>query len=39
MVEGTSLIGKEISYPHNEFDIFHSGRAAKATGAAGGAGP
>jgi hypothetical protein len=34
-----SLIGKKVSYPHNEFDIFHSGRAAKTTGAAGCASP
>jgi hypothetical protein len=34
-----SLIGEEVSYPHNEFDIFHSGRAAKTTGTAGRAGP
>jgi hypothetical protein len=33
------LIGKKISYPHDEFDIFNTGRTAKATGAAGGTGP
>jgi hypothetical protein len=34
-----SLIGKKISYPHDEFDVFNAGGAAKATCATGGTSP
>jgi hypothetical protein len=33
------LIGKKIPYAHDEFDIFHAGRAAKAASATGGTSP
>ena len=33
------MIGKKISNSHNQFNIFYSGRTAKATRAAGGTGP